>query len=345
MSLHEISGRLHDGDTSRSRRATLRVYADGTVRLAVDGGERTLGIADLDVPARLGNTPRRIGLPDGSEFETEENAAVDALLDAHGPPRHDWLHRMENRLGAVVVATLCVLAAGALFVWRGVPLVAREVAFAVSPEVSAQIGRGTLDLLDRSFEVSGLPETRREELRARLQEMVRDAPEAYDFELVFRGGGSFGANAFALPSGTVIVTDELVQLAENDGELVAVLAHEVGHVVHRHGLRSAIQSSMLLLAIVIVTGDLSSTSSVVAALPTLLAEASFSRDFEREADDFALVYLRDAGIPPRRFADLLRRLEAEDGGIPIPFIASHPTTEERIERLEEAGAEDGGPSP
>jgi Zn-dependent protease with chaperone function len=135
------------------------------------------------------------------------------------------------------------------------------------------------------------------------------------------------------------MTDELVALAEHDDELLAVLAHEVGHVIHRHGLRSAIQSSLLALAIVLVTGDLSSTSGFVAMLPTLLAESHYSRDFEREADDHALAYLLANDIDPGRFADLLVRMEQADGGdaLVVAFLSSHPSTQERIERLRSSG--------
>ena len=55
--------------------------------------------------------------------------------------------------------------------------------------------------------------------------------------LLFRDGGKFGANAFALPSGKIIVTDQLASLL-NDEQIVGVLAHELGHVVYRHGMRA-----------------------------------------------------------------------------------------------------------
>ena len=112
----------------------------------------------------------------------------------------------------------------------------------------------------------------------------------------------------------MVLTDELVALAERDEELVAVLAHEIGHVVHRHGLRQTIQSSMLAISVILLTGDLSSASAFVAALPTALAESRFSREFEREADDYALEYLLAAGVSPTHFARMLSRLEEQAGG-------------------------------
>lgn len=315
------------------------MYADGTARLVSEHGEQSLPVAALRIPARLGNTPRRISLPDGSEFETTDNDAVDAVLDAHAPPRHDWLHRLESHLGAVVLASALVLAAGALFAVRGIPALSREAAYALSPEISETLARGTLEVLDRSFLPTELAEERRALLAEHFQRIAAGATDAGSLTLLFRSGGALGANAFALPDGSVILTDELVALAEDDEELVAVMAHEVGHVVNRHGLREAIQSSLLALGIILVTGDLSSTSGFVAALPTVLAEAQYSREFEREADDYALAYLNESDIDPECFAELLLRLEEEAGGsfLEVPFLSSHPTTEERIDRLRDGG--------
>ncbi|MGH0030715.1 MAG: M48 family metallopeptidase [Myxococcota bacterium] len=345
----EVRGILYDGSTSRGREALLRFYADGSVRLVVDGSERTLAYHELGIPARLGSTPRRIRLPDGAELETPDNEAVDAVQSAHGPARRrwlprDWVHRLESRLPMVLVATVLVLAAGVLFAVRGVPALAREAAFALSPELTASLGQGTLDVLDRTFVPSALSAERQAALRRAFEDIVAQADEGYDYRLEFRGGGLIGANAFALPSGSVVLTDELVGLAEHDEEIVAVLAHEVGHVVHRHGLRQAIQSSLLAVGIVVVTGDLSSTSTFVAALPTLLAESSYSRDFEREADDYAVAYLKTRHIAPRRLGDLLQRMdEAQGGSFDVSFLSTHPSTEERIARLGDASPENDAP--
>ena len=335
--MQEIEGQLYDGATAQRRDASLVVYADGSVRLRTESEERALAFADLVISARLGNTTRRIGLPEEGVFETLDNDGVDALLGAHALSRRNWVHRMESRLGLVLAATLLVLGAGTVFVIWGVPALAREAAFAVPQELSGQLGAGTLAVLDRSFDPSELSTERQAELRAHFQRILVAAPSGYEFELLFRAGGEFGANAFALPSGSVLLTDELVGLAQRDEEIIAVLAHEVGHVVHRHGLRHAIQSSMLAIAILLVAGDLSSTSGFVAALPAALAESSFSRKFEREADDYAIAYLRKSEISPTHFAALLERLAEEHGeaeGI-VTFLSTHPATAERIERLEQ----------
>ncbi len=339
--MRELRGQLHDGVSTGSRHAALRVYPDGTARLAVEGEpEETLELASITIPARLGGTPRKLALPGGREFETPDNDAVDGIVSEHRSARHGWLHWLENRLGVVAAAALMVLVAGGFFVVYGVPAIAREAAFAVDPAWNARVGQGTLELLDQTFEETKLSEARQAELEAHFARVVERASSDQDYTLLFRGGGPLGANAFALPSGAIVLTDELVELAERDEELISVLAHEVGHVVHRHGLRQTIQSSMLAVSLILLTGDLSSATAFVAALPTALAESRFSREFEREADDYAVEFRLAEGIEPDHFAQMLSRLAASSGeGFELSFLASHPSTLERIERLRKAGAD------
>ena len=113
-----------------------------------------------------------------------------------------------------------------------------------------------------------------------------------------------------------------------------MLAHEFGHLRQRHILRHVLQDSATALLIAVTIGDLTSLTSLAAAAPTLLLQAKFSRDFEREADDFALEYLARRGIPPETFAAILQRMEEKGpGGKDAPdYLSTHPATRERIER-------------
>lgn len=146
---------------------------------------------------------------------------------------------------------------------------------------------------------------------------------------------------FALPDGTIIFTDEMVRLAQHDEELMAVLAHEVGHVVHRHGLRAIIQNSLLGFALLAITGDAAGSSELFLGLPVLLTQLAYSRTFELEADSYALDYLRAHDIPPIHFARLMRRIEqttspSSKGSDPTwsGYLSSHPLTTERIQPFE-----------
>ncbi|MDR2676001.1 MAG: M48 family metallopeptidase [Opitutaceae bacterium] len=127
--------------------------------------------------------------------------------------------------------------------------------------------------------------------------------------IVFRSAPRIGANAFALPSGDIVLTDDLVHLAAGDDELLAVLAHECGHVEARHAVRSVIQASFLTLLISFAAGDVTAATTIGGALPAFLLENRFSRDFEREADAIAVRHLKTTGLSPLLLGDILARLE------------------------------------
>ena len=221
----------------------------------------------------------------------------------------------------------------------GIPALSKSVAYALPPSASAEFGDGALTALGKLvFTSSVLDSARQERLQRRFAAMTQGLDETFEFELAFRGGKKTRPNAFALPNGTVVVTDELVNLAEHEDEIVPILAHEIGHVVGRHALRRALQGSGVMLLVAGITGDLVSMSALAATLPVLLIEAKYSRAFETEADDFAFVYLQTQEISPQHLINALKRLDTASSGAEgaLAYLSSHPATVDRIERLRRA---------
>ena len=331
----------YDGKISDRRSVQIELAAPG--QLIIRGLDRELRyrLADVRITPRVGNTPRSIYLPGEAKCETSDNDAIDIFLKRH---RHAggsaWLYTLESHLGYAALALVITAVAVWGLVEYGVPLLAKHVARALPPSVDAALGEQGLSALDRTlFAPSRLSMQRQQALRALFVKTTVDLPEGEHVHLVFRNSPRIGANAFALPSGTIVITDELVTLARHDNELIAVLAHEIGHVVHRHALRRVLQDSTVVLIIAAVTGDVTSITSLAATIPTVLVEANYSRSFEREADDYAFQYLRTHNIPPYYFADILLRMEharPSRGHVP-DFLSTHPATEERILRFKEAG--------
>jgi predicted Zn-dependent protease len=231
-----------------------------------------------------------------------------------------------------VVAILVLIAA-----YRyGIPLLAGLVATQVPASLTERLSSEVLGVLDAQvFTESGIPKVRQDRIESAFRRL--DLPEGVPrdrYRILFRRSDQLGANAVALPSGLIIVTDGLVNVAADDREILGVLAHEAGHVDQRHGLRLVLQNSLLGVLIAWFIGDL---STLAAAAPAALIEANYSRELEREADAFAVDVLRMNGIAVRHFGDILRRLEQESGsGTPAAFqyLSSHPATSERLKRLE-----------
>jgi Zn-dependent protease with chaperone function len=145
----------------------------------------------------------------------------------------------------------------------------------------------------------------------------------------------------------MVVTDEIITLSKNDTEIVAVLAHEMGHVKMRHAFRQSIQGVLSGLILAAITGDV---SSIASGLPAVLMQMRYSREHETEADMYALNALQKACLPPKAFVDILQRLQNQAEGNkdsgdgksvkkaqtkqsfdPVAeILASHPDTEVRI---------------
>lgn len=330
-----LEGRFFDGASSRSHRASVLVE-NGCARVEGEAGDELLPSVALERVAfssRIGNTPRFLRFPGGASFETPDNDAVDRLA-AQRSPASGLVHRLESKLRYVVVGLVVSVA----FVWGsvqwGVPALARIAAFSLPAAVDDHIERMVLEILDRRlFEPSRLPEQEQARLLAAFAPLVDEAARHQPVRVLFRDAADpVGANALALPAGSIIFTDQLVHLAQHDEELMGVLAHEIGHIRQRHALRSSIQASFMGLIATLVVGDISSVSSAIAALPVMLTELGYSRTFEREADQHAVEMLRRQGIDPQRFADILQRLDApkdEKGG----YLSTHPPTPERVKLI------------
>ena len=157
---------------------------------------------------------------------------------------------------------------------------------------------------------------------------------AHNYTVVFRRGMSLGANAFALPSGIIVVTDELITLSGNDDELMAIFAHEINHVKRRHALRSILQSTGIFFLVTLLTGDVTSIANFASILPALLIENGYSRDFEREADHEAGSLLITLGKGTGPFQDILRKIDSSHPQtLKLGVFSTHPETLQRIEDL------------
>ncbi|MGI9488879.1 MAG: M48 family metallopeptidase [Geminicoccaceae bacterium] len=335
-----FTGSFFDGTSSRRHSVQIELD-DGGGALVIKGddvGELSFPLEQIKVAPRVGDTPRFIYLDGGASLEVGENDMVDRLVPSlPGGRFHLAQHLLESKLRWILTMLALTIAFGWAAVEYGVPYLAKKAAFALPREVDEMLGDDALAALDDFlFEPTNLDYEQRSDLRHRFVDMVeRSDLGPGRVKLVFRSSPVIGANALALPSGIIIMTDELVRLADHEDEVLAVLAHEIGHIRHRHSLRAVLQNSSVALMIASLTGDLASLTSISAALPTMLVQLKYSRGFELEADDYAVAMLNDMGIEPTELGDILLRMTGEgEGGFP-DYLSTHPDSEERMKRIAE----------
>ena len=318
----KVPAKYFDGASSRARDVELDFSdagsnAGGECGLSVrgEGVDFRVERDGVEVDSKLGRTSRFVRFADGGRCEVApgDSDLLDAALrgwETRGSGgQADFLHRLESSWKMVLVSAVVLLAGGAAAVWFGLPALAKSIAFSLPEPVVDGLGRHTMEYLDRSFfSPSELDEERQAELREEFGDFLKRTGDVRERRILFRAGGVLGANAFALPSGDIVLTDQLVRLAEDDEELVAVVAHECGHVDGRHVLQSVIQSSALATLVSFMVGDASAVTAIGGALPLFLVQSKFSRGFERDADLYAVRRLRAGGISPARLAEMLEHL-------------------------------------
>jgi Zn-dependent protease with chaperone function len=140
------------------------------------------------------------------------------------------------------------------------------------------------------------------------------------------------ANAIALPGGKIYLFDGLLAKAENVDEVAGVLAHELGHVRNRDGLRNLIYNGGTSFLFGLLFGDVTGSGAIIFASRELL-QASHSRGAERTADDTAIAVMRGLGRSPKPMGEFLLRVTGKEKSKALSIVSSHPLSEERLERM------------
>lgn len=158
-------------------------------------------------------------------------------------------------------------------------------------------------------------------------------------------------NAFALPGGYVFVHRGVIEAADNESQLTAVMAHELSHVALRHGTNQATKAQFGAGAISILGGVLgnSNIGQLITQLGAFGAGSillRYSRTAETQADVMGTQVLYDSGYDPRAMAQFFEKLQQEmKGKNPPEFFSDHPSPEHRVERVDDEIEKLGGVPP
>jgi Zn-dependent protease with chaperone function len=340
-----VRGHFSDGETSKLLDASLEVVG-ATVLLRDEQGAVLYQCprAKISVSSRLDNTPRRINLDADRgrhRFETNDNDSIDQLFQVD-LGTSSWLHKLETNLALIAGASIFTVAFTFWLVVYGLPQGASALAHSLPDKLIGQMGERTLDILDQThFEPSELSLAEQQRVYNALAPHILNGNTSLHFR-------SWPPNAMALADGSIIFTDELIRLAENDEELIAIAYHELGHVEHRHLVRRVVQGSAIAVLLFLLTGDINDVDIMI-SLPTALVDLAYSREFETEADLFALQAMTENGIDPEHFYNIMVKLEAwygpdastadpslskpaedEEAGDFLRYLSTHPQSAERL---------------
>ena len=344
-----LAATYFDGLQARAQAVTLQI-ADGALHITGDGIARRVPLSQVHWPERTRHGVRVTHLADGGELHCANSAVWDAWSQHNGLGESLVVRLQQSWRGVLASAVALVAVLAALHAW-GLPLAAQATLHLLPHSVDASLGDATLQAVDEDLmRPSQLPRAEQARVQAAFAQAVAQAEPHLPpgslphWQLVFRASG-IGPNALALPGGTIIMTDELVYLVGRDTDvLTAVLAHELGHVQHRDGVRMLVQVTLLGTVGSLVLGDF---STLLAGTTALLGQAHYSREAEHAADVAAVQFLQAARIDPAAMVTLFdklaeaRKAEHNDPADPDDWLgiafASHPTDAERVRFFRDAG--------
>lgn len=326
-----MQARFHDGLTARSLPVEVLIDGDSLV-FEADGQTHAWSLADLHVED-LGDR-LRLSHPKVGDGRLTVDAAGWRASGGGAGLRAERRHRSrETRLVLALAAAGLTLAA---VVFIGVPAASGPLARATPPEVEKRMGRNFEAQLGLGFRsCSGAPGQAALTAFGHRLQAAADTP----FDIRVRAVQAPMTNAFALPGGAVMITDDLIALVRTPDELSAVIAHEAAHVERRHVMQAVWRSLGLGLVLDAVVGGGSGAGQQAVLLAGSVADLRFSRTAEREADVRGMQLLEASGLSSQGMAPFFQRIAAKGEGpnaVAVKeLISSHPDS---LRRARESAA-------
>jgi hypothetical protein len=330
-----MRARYHDGRTAASHDVEVAVTGE-SLTFPFQGETHAWPLADLEIE-RLGDrlrlsrrpSPARLSV-DAKEWQAAAPGRGEAIESAGR--RREW--RLVGALAAGAAAVAAV-------VFVGVPLASGPLARATPVTFERQMGQSFEGQLNLAFpRCTG--RQGQEALHAFGNRLKLGA--ATPFDLRVQAVEAPMANAFALPGGAIMVTDDLIDMADTPDELAAVLAHEAAHVERRHVMQAVWRSLGLGLILDAVVGGGTGAGQQAVLLAGSFTDLRYSREAEREADARGQAILQKIGLSSEGMAPFFRKLagkgEGKEAAMVKELISSHPDTLRRA-RLSEARARPG----
>lgn len=352
----EFKAQFFDGQSSQPYNVIVKVDGQGSWSIHPQTTEQQppafpqhTSLADISISRRLGSTPRRINYPDGQILVVKDNDTVDGIIRAHGTV--NWLNKivslLESKLRYIALLFLAAIGLIALFKFVIIPAASIRIAHQMPQSMVTKIGEQSFSNIEGFlFEPSKLTDDTKTRIKNHFQPLLNQFPHI-ELNVEFRDS-HIGPNALAFPHGTIVFTDDLVDLSEHDDELLSIFAHEIGHVYHRHSMQNVVHQSSLSVLTTLVFGG--AGNGLAGGVSDTVMHGSYSRDFETEADDFSLHYAEHELFDPIHFSNIMQRMVeragiecerkgnqvicgTEEGNMLDGFLSTHPVSEVRIQRF------------
>lgn len=328
-----IKGYFYLPNSSRVQEAYVRLGDEHIAVYAEDDCVFESTLTAVNVASHLPGQASELTFADGARFVPHDVAYRWSFQQR----KSGLLARLESNLALILCAVVATPVLLYALLFKLVPGIAVTAVQTMPDAVVEQMGQQSMVLIERTvLSPSELSAQEQQAVFTLWHDTVSQlglSAEKYRID-VYRSD-HFGANAFALPHGQVVVTDELARrLADHPDALRAILLHEIGHVERMHSVRLASQAAVASIAIAMLVGDMDIVAEVVLGSGSALLDLQFSQNMEWEADNYALMQLERLGYSGEDFAQALESLASLDEKQSqswLKYLSTHPSLEERIE--------------
>lgn len=321
-----MRGRFFDG--KRSRPHDAEVSLDGPDVVIVLAEEtRCWPLATLSVNRHAGEV--RLSHP--SEKDARLVVSESEWVAAGGADVSRTVERRSRSREWKLIGGLTAVGLGvAGFVFIGMPLLSGPLARATPVEYERRMGENFNWQVSQAFHTCEGAEG--QAVLANLGNRIA-AHSDTPFDISVRAVHAPMVNAFALPGGYVLVTDDLIEEAKGPDEVAAVIAHEIAHVENRHVMQAVWRALGVGMLLDLVVGGGTGAGQQAVLLAGQATELSFGRKQEQEADREGIAMLHAEGLDSRGMATFFERLaegENEELSRATEFLQTHPDTRRRV---------------
>jgi len=334
MSIIQISGQFYQGNSSDFQTAIALFNCNGLIEISSDSQNDLIisaEIAQVKISDKLANTPRQVIFNDGCLFSFVATDEIELWLNIHG--KKSLIDKLEQNkklafTAFILVPTLLI----AVFKFA-IPAIAINFASIIPQSAIKHSSEHSLSTLDKTvLSASKLSTQVRESYQQTWKSKIdTHFTSANNYKILFRKSVYFGANAFALPDGTIVVTDDLIKLFDKHPEaLFAILLHEIGHVEQQHSMRYIAESVATAIVVNYLFGDVSGMIDLFVGSGATIISNKFSQKLEWEADNFAIEALKQQGASTESFAQAMELLlSTTDETALEQLFSTHPLLKER----------------
>ncbi len=315
-----MRGRANDGRTAAAHDVEVEVN-DWSLAFRLGGDEHLWPLSQIEAEP-LGDLVRLSRRGENARLTVSAQDWRAAAASVSKPVERRRRRRERRMVAALAAAAAAIL----LFVFVGVPWASGPLARATPPGLESQLGETYAAQLGLVF-----PTCAGADGQAVLHAFGDSLEEGMDtpFNIVVEAVEAPMVNAFALPGGHVLVTDDLIAEAESPDELAAVIAHEAAHVEQRHVMQAVWRTVGLGMMLDLVVGGGTGAGQQAVLLAGSATELRYSREAEAEADRRGQEILHASGLSSQGMAPFFRRLAGRDPeddrtkGV-MEFLSTHP---------------------